>query len=49
MKKGLLILLAAALFSTGAVYAAGPKEDVFKGKLFPPNIILENQAELNLS
>jgi len=49
MKKGLLILLATALFSIGAVYAAGPKEDVFKGKLFPPNIILENQAELNLS
>jgi len=49
MKKGLLILLAAALFGTGAVYAAGPNEDVFKGKLFPPNIILENQAELNLS
>ncbi len=49
MKKALLILLAAALFGTGAVYAAGPKEDVFKGKLFPPNIILQNQAELNLS
>jgi hypothetical protein len=29
--------------------AAGPKEDVFKGKLFPPNVILEHQAELSLS
>lgn len=29
--------------------AAGPKEDVFKGKLFPPNVILENQDVLGLS
>jgi hypothetical protein len=49
MKKGLLIYLAAALFVTGAANAAGPKEDVFKGKLFPPNVILANQAELDLS
>ena len=49
MRKGLLVLLAfASLAATGAV-AAGPKEDVFKGKLFAPNIILENQAELGLS
>lgn len=49
MNKGLLIFLAVALFGSGAVIAAGPKEDVFKGKLFPPNIILENQAELGLT
>ncbi len=49
MRKGLLILLAAALFGAGPGYAAGPKEDVFKGKLFPPNVILEHQTELNLS
>ena len=49
MRKGLLILLAAALFGAGPGYAAGPKEDVFKGKLFPPNVILQHQTELNLS
>lgn len=49
MNKGLLIFLAVALFGSGAVPAAEPKEDVFRGKLFPPNIILENQAELDLT
>lgn len=49
MKKGRLIILVLTLFSTSAALAAGPKEDVFKGKLFAPNIILENQAELGLS
>lgn len=49
MKKGFLIILAAALFGTSAGFAANAKEDVFKGKLFAPNIILENQAELELS
>jgi hypothetical protein len=45
----LLIFLAVGALGADAAVAAGPKEDVFKGKLFPPNIILENQAELNLS
>ena len=49
MKKGLLIFLAAGLFGAATALAAEPKEDIFKGKLFPPNIILENQAELELS
>ncbi len=49
MRKGILLLLAAASLAAGGALAAGPKEDVFKGKLFPPNVILENQAELNLS
>ena len=49
MKKKLIGFLALALFSTGAALAADAKEDVFKGKLFAPNIILENQAELDLS
>jgi len=49
MKKGLLILLAATCLGTSAVIAADAKEDVFKGKLFPPNVILEHQAELDLS
>jgi hypothetical protein len=49
MKKGLLVLLAFACFGTTVAFAAEPKEDVFKGKLFAPNVILENQAELSLS
>jgi len=49
MRKGLVILLAVACMGLEAAVAAGPKEDVFKGKLFAPNVILENQAELGLS
>ncbi len=49
MKKGLLILLASICLGSGISAAAEPKEDVFKGKLFAPNVILENQAELSLS
>ena len=33
MKKGLLLVTLIALLSVGAVEAAGPKEDPFKGKL----------------
>ena len=49
MKKGLLILLACTCLGVTAVSAKEPKDDVFKGKLFAPNVILENQAELGLS
>ena len=35
------------LFASGAM--AQGQADVFKGKLFPPNIILEHQDQLNLS
>ena len=49
MRKELLVLLASACLCATAAGAAGPKEDVFKGKLFAPNVILENQAELSLS
>ena len=49
MRKGLLILLAFATLGTGMAWAASPKEDVFKGKLFAPNVILEHKAELGLS
>jgi len=49
MKKGLLVLLALAGFFSVAALAADAKGDVFKGKLFAPNVILENQAELSLS
>jgi len=41
----LLILIATGAMAQGT----GPQKDVFKGKLFPPNIILEHQDELNLS
>jgi hypothetical protein len=49
MKKGLLILLALASLGASIAGAASPKEDVFKGKLFAPNVILENQSDLGLS
>lgn len=49
MKKGLLILLACTCLGVTAVGAKEPKDDVFKGKLFAPNVILESQAELELS
>ena len=49
MRKGLFLVLAMASLAVGSAIAAGPNEDVFKGKLFPPNIILEHQAELKLS
>ncbi len=49
MSKGLLVLLAFACLGTTAAGAAGPKADVFKGKLFAPNVILENKSELGLS
>lgn len=49
MKNGLLVLLAFACLAATGANAAGPKGDVFKGKLFAPNVILENQGELGLS
>lgn len=48
MKKGFLCLLAVASLGMGAAIAEEPK-DVFKGKLFAPNIILENRDVLQLS
>ena len=48
MKKGLLCLLAVASLGVGAAMAEEPK-DVFKGKLFAPNVILENRDALQLS
>ncbi len=44
-----IILVVIACFGIATAMAAGPKHDVFKGKLFPPNVILENQDELELS
>lgn len=49
MRKEILVLLGVALLSAGTALAQGEKGDVFKGKLFPPNVILEHQAELELS
>ena len=49
MRKGLLVLLACACLGTTFAGAAEPKSDVFKGKLFAPNVILENKSELGLS
>jgi len=49
MKKGLLCLLAIVSLAGGAALAADNPKDVFKGKLFAPNIILENRDQLNLS
>lgn len=49
MTKGILIFLACIVLGAPDAGAASPKADVFKGKLFAPNVILENQAELGLS
>ena len=48
MKKGILIILFACLAFTTAM-AAGSRADMFEGKLFPPNIILEHRADLDLT
>ena len=48
MRKGILCLLVIASLGTGTALAEDPK-DVFKGKLFAPNIILENRDELQLT
>lgn len=49
MNKRFLFSLIVVVFWTSSVFAEGPKEDVFKGKLFAPDIILQQQDELNLS
>lgn len=49
MKKGLLIILTIASLGIGAALAQVPKGDVFKGKLFAPNIIMEQQDALHLT
>ena len=48
MKKGLLCLLLVASLSVGTAIAQDNK-DVFKGKLFAPNLILENREALQLT
>lgn len=49
MKKGIFISLAVVFLSVGTAFAQGAKDDVFKGKLFAPDIILQQQEELNLT
>lgn len=49
MRKEFLIVAMIMSLAAGTAMAAGPKEDPFQGKLFPPNLILENQADLDLS
>ena len=48
MKKGILCLLLVASLSVGTAIAQD-KKDGFKGKLFAPNLILENREALQLS
>lgn len=49
MRKAILFFAALPVLWTYSLLAAEPKEDVFKGKLFAPDIILEHQAALGLS
>lgn len=49
MKKGIFVLLAVVCLSVGTVSAQQTKGDVFKGKLFAPDVILQQQTELNLT
>ena len=48
MRERVLIGIFALLLGSAAI-AAQPKGDVWKGKLFPPNVILQHQQELELS
>ena len=48
MRKGLYCLLILACLAGGTALAENPK-DVFKGKLFAPNVILEHREALGLS
>ena len=49
MRKHMVLGILALLLSTSAAIAAQPKADVFKGKLFPPKIILQHQDGLELT
>ncbi len=46
MRKGIFVLLLIAAFGTAL---ANETRDLFKGKLFPPNLVLEYRSELDLS
>ena len=46
MNKLVFVLLACVVFSAAS---ANETRDIFKGKLFPPNVVMENRAELDLT
>lgn len=49
MRQAIFLFLAITSMGFGAASAAEPKDDVFKGKLFAPNVILQHQSKLDLS
>ena len=49
MRKQILLGILSLLLCTSGAVAAQSKADVFKGKLFPPNVILQHQDALQLS
>ena len=49
MRKIVVAVLLALTMGFATAHAEGPKDDVFKGKLFAPKLILEHQGELQLS
>ena len=49
MRKGILCLLAVAGLGMSMAVAAENLKDVFQGKLFAPNVILEHRDQLQLS
>ena len=49
MRKGILCLLIVTGLITGAALAEEKPRDVFQGKLFAPNVILEHRDQLQLS
>lgn len=48
IRRFAIVLMFVAL-SSGFAFAAEGQRDVFKGKLFPPNVILEQQDQLGLT
>jgi len=49
MKKGILLGLTIVFLGAGTAFAEDLRADVFKGKLFAPNMILEQREELHLT
>ena len=46
MRKGIILCLACLLMGNAL---ADETKDIFKGKLFPPNVVLEHRSELGIS
>ena len=49
MRKGLLVIVGFVCLAAATAFADDEKGDPFKGKLFAPNVILENREALGLS